>query len=155
MTPQQVKDLINQEIVTNNNNDITALVLNPVLIALADLLSSMVGNDLNDLNTSDKTNVINAINELNQQIQNILNKPLPIIVPEESVEGKRFVGDVAGFFALDMDVYSCWVLTLTADTLIEEINRPDNELNKSGNALRNGRFCINLTSALGKGGRKC
>lgn len=71
------KAIINSNIVTNNNEDITAVVLNMVLTALIDYtkdvnfdlfqaltnLGLKIG-DLSNLNTTDKTNLVNAINEV-------------------------------------------------------------------------------------------
>lgn len=73
------KAIINSNIVTNNNEDITAVVLNMVLTALIDYtkdvnfdlfqaltnLGLKIG-DLSNLNTTDKTNLVNAINEVLQ-----------------------------------------------------------------------------------------
>lgn len=73
----QTKNIIDTNIVTNHNEDITAVVLNMVLTALIDYtkdvnfdlfqaltaLGLKVGN-LNNLNTVDKSSIVNAINEL-------------------------------------------------------------------------------------------
>lgn len=73
----QTKSVIDNNIVTNHNEEITAVVLNMVLTALIDYtkdgdfdlsqalaaLSTKVG-DLNNLNTQDQTNLVNAINEV-------------------------------------------------------------------------------------------
>lgn len=62
---QQAIDNINAYIVENHNNEITANVLNPILIELANLFD-IVG-DLSDLNTVDSDSVVSAINwALNQ-----------------------------------------------------------------------------------------
>lgn len=58
---QQAINNINQYIVENHNNEITANILNPILIELANLFD-LVG-DLSDLNTTDKDSVVDAINE--------------------------------------------------------------------------------------------
>lgn len=63
MTEQQIIDLINQEIATNGNNEITALVLNPILIAMIEQPNDVIG-DLADLDTTDKSSVVDAINEV-------------------------------------------------------------------------------------------
>lgn len=66
---QQVIDNINQYIVENHNNEITANVLNPILIELANLFD-IVG-DLSDLTTEDTSSIVNAINELVESISEI------------------------------------------------------------------------------------
>jgi len=62
-TPQDIINIINQRIVTNGNNEITALVLNPILVAMVQQYIDYIG-DLNSLNTTDKSNIVNAINEI-------------------------------------------------------------------------------------------
>lgn len=63
MTQQEVLDLINQFIVTNGNNEITANVLNPILEEMVNQPNLLIGI-LSQLNTSDQTNLVNAINEV-------------------------------------------------------------------------------------------
>lgn len=75
MTYSELIDYINEWIVTNGNNEITADVLNPVLRAIADWALLNIG-DLDDLSTTDKTNLVNAINEVNQAVSDItINVP--------------------------------------------------------------------------------
>lgn len=73
----QTKNIIDTNIVTNHNEEITAVVLNTVLTAIIDYtkdvnfdlfqalttLELKVGS-LNNLNTVDKSSVVNAINEV-------------------------------------------------------------------------------------------
>lgn len=61
---------IENQIVPNANNEITADVLRPILIDLLNFTDETVG-DLTDLSTSDNSNVVSAINELKSAIDNI------------------------------------------------------------------------------------
>src|SRR5690606_7783499 len=63
MTEAQVLALINQFIVANGNNEITANVLRPILEEMVKQPNDKIG-ELPDLNTTDKTNIVAAINEL-------------------------------------------------------------------------------------------
>lgn len=63
MTYQQAKDLINEWIITNGNNEITAVVLNPILQAINDAWLDTTGNK-DDLDTTDQSSLVAAINEL-------------------------------------------------------------------------------------------
>lgn len=63
MTEAQVLALIQQFIVANGNNEITANVLRPILEAMLQQPNDKIG-DLPDLNTTDKTNIVAAINEV-------------------------------------------------------------------------------------------
>ena len=63
MTEAQVLALINQFIIANGNNEITANVLRPILVAMLQQPNDKVG-ELPDLNTTDKSNIVAAINEL-------------------------------------------------------------------------------------------
>lgn len=63
MTEAQVRALIQQFIVANGNNEITANVLRPILEAMLQQPNDKIG-DLPNLNTTDKTNIVNAINEI-------------------------------------------------------------------------------------------
>lgn len=63
MTEAQVLSEINTYIVANGNNEITANVLNPVLVAMLEQPNDKVG-ELTDLDTTDKTTIVAAINEL-------------------------------------------------------------------------------------------
>src|SRR5690554_6667134 len=67
MNEQDVIDLINQWIVENNNNEITANILNPVLIAMIQQPNLLIG-DLGDLSTGENDNIVDAINWILTQI---------------------------------------------------------------------------------------
>ena len=63
MNEAQVLALINSFIVANGNNEITANVLRPILIAMLEQPNDKVG-ELGDLQTTDKSSIVAAINEL-------------------------------------------------------------------------------------------
>ena len=63
MTEAQVLAIIQQFIVANGNNEITANVLRPILEAMLGQPNDKIG-DLPNLNTTDKANIVAAINEL-------------------------------------------------------------------------------------------
>lgn len=63
MNEAAVLALINLYIVANGNNEITADVLRPVLVAMLQQPNDKVG-ELGDLDTTDQTSIVNAINEL-------------------------------------------------------------------------------------------
>lgn len=63
MTEAQVLALINQFIIANGNNEITADVLRPILVAILSQPNDKVG-ELSDLDTVDQSNIVNAINEV-------------------------------------------------------------------------------------------
>lgn len=63
MTEAQVLALINLYIVANGNNEITADVLRPILVAMLEQPNDKVG-ELSSLSTTDKTSIVNAINEV-------------------------------------------------------------------------------------------
>lgn len=63
MTQQEVLDLINNFIVANGNNEITANVLNPILEEMVNQPNLLIGI-LSQLQTSDQSNLVNAINEV-------------------------------------------------------------------------------------------
>lgn len=67
MTDAQVIALINQYIVTNGNNEITAAVLNPILQAIRQRSQDVTG-DPEDLTTTDTSNLVAAINSLKSEI---------------------------------------------------------------------------------------
>lgn len=63
MTLAQVLALINQFIIQNGNNEITADVLRPILEEMVQQPNDLVG-ELNALQTTDKSNIVSAINEV-------------------------------------------------------------------------------------------
>lgn len=70
MTESQVIALINQWIIANGNNEITADVLRPILLAMVGQPNDVTG-DLSDLSTGANTNLVAAINWLNTQMSGI------------------------------------------------------------------------------------
>lgn len=77
MTQGQVIALINQWIVTNHNNEITAAILNPVLQAMVEQINELTGNT-EDLTTSTQENLVAAINEINQALSEITTTGIQI-----------------------------------------------------------------------------
>lgn len=67
MTDAQVIALINQYIVTNGNNEITAAVLNPILQAIRQRSQDVTG-DPEDLTTTDTSNLVAAINSIQSEV---------------------------------------------------------------------------------------
>lgn len=63
MNEAAVLALINEFIVANGNNEITADVLRPILVAMLEQPNDKVG-ELGDLDTVDQSSIVNAINEL-------------------------------------------------------------------------------------------
>lgn len=71
-TYAQVITQINTYIVANGNNEITADVLNPILILLADFANNNIG-DLDDLTTDQKETIVDAINSLKNNFDDLVN----------------------------------------------------------------------------------
>lgn len=72
MTFAELISKINEFIITNGNNEITAAILNPILKDIAQWAKDTTG-DLSDLTTDTQENLVAAINELNDAIENINN----------------------------------------------------------------------------------
>ena len=70
MSLASVLQLINNNIVPNNNNEITANVLRPILVAMLNQPNELIGS-LSNLSTTANDNLVNAINELKSNIDNI------------------------------------------------------------------------------------
>jgi len=71
-TYAEVISQINTFIVTNHNNEITANVLNPILVLLTDFTNNTIG-DLETLTTDEKDTIVDAINSLKNNLNNITN----------------------------------------------------------------------------------
>lgn len=69
MTPAELLTLINTTIVANGNNEITADVLRPVLVAMVNQINDLVGDE-NNL-PSGSTTVIEAINDISTNASGI------------------------------------------------------------------------------------
>lgn len=63
---------INTFIVSNNNNEITANVLNPVLKVILDFANNNIG-DLATLTTDEKNSIVQSINSLKQNFEDLVN----------------------------------------------------------------------------------
>lgn len=70
MTEAEVLELINNFIVENGNNEITADVLRPILVAMLEQPNDFIGV-LSQLQTSDQSNLVNAINEVYNMVGGI------------------------------------------------------------------------------------
>lgn len=70
MSLATVLALINQEIVPNNNNEITANVLRPILIEMLQQPNELIGL-LSNLTTTANTNLVEAINEINDSFSQL------------------------------------------------------------------------------------
>src|SRR5690606_15753653 len=77
MNYQQVLALIQQFIVANGNNEITANVLRPILEAILAQPNVLIG-DLDDLQTNDQTDLVSAINSLIDQTNQTGNESTKI-----------------------------------------------------------------------------
>ena len=62
--------LINNNIIPNNNNEITADVLRPILIEMLQQPNDLIGV-LGNLQTDDKSNLVNAINEIVEDLDSM------------------------------------------------------------------------------------
>jgi hypothetical protein len=69
-TPANVIALINSGITDNGNNEVTAAVLRPILIAMVDQINDLVG-DPDNLTTTAQV-IVDAINEVKQQISTVI-----------------------------------------------------------------------------------
>lgn len=67
MTRQEVIDMIRLFIIQNNNREITADVLRPILEAILNQPNALIGL-LSNLQTADTTSLVSAINEINNKI---------------------------------------------------------------------------------------
>lgn len=83
MDEQQVLALIQQYIVANGNNEITADVLRPVLEAILAQPNDLIGN-ISALSTTANTNLVDAVNELNTAIQTITGSDIQIFTGIEN-----------------------------------------------------------------------
>lgn len=124
----QTKNIIDTNIVTNHNEDITAIVLNAVSTALIDYtkdvhfdttqnyltLKNQIGQ-LPNLNTVDKSSIVNAINEVLSTGGS---------APYGVVRGKGFIGrsvtaNVSGSYTVDFDdMAEHYILYLNDNTAI-------------------------------------
>lgn len=69
MTKEEVLQQINQSIIANGNEEITADVLRPILEAIVNQANEVVGN-LSELSTDDKSSSVAAINEVHEIAEN-------------------------------------------------------------------------------------
>lgn len=85
-TYSDVIDLINEFIITNGNNEITAAVLNPVLEFMTDFANNNMG-DLSLLTTDLTDDLVSAINSLKQNFDDLSNNGVQLYtgVPNPNV----------------------------------------------------------------------
>jgi hypothetical protein len=102
MTYTELIAFITEWIATNGNNEITADVLRPVLIAIAERSEDVTG-DLADLSTSDQSNLVAAINEIAALVGNragyvqlYIGMPSPNTTPPASFTFADFYMQVDG-----------------------------------------------------------
>ena len=82
MTPSEVITLINTELPTNGNNEITAVVLRPILIAMVEQINDLVGLESNLPDGT--TNVISALSTVtNQKLRNYVEVSESYVVKEQ------------------------------------------------------------------------
>lgn len=93
MTKQEVIQLIQQWIVANGNNEITANVLRPILEAMLLQPNDLIG-DLTDLNTTENTSLVAAINESLNSTGASLNLYTGTGLPTETPPPVYTIGDL-------------------------------------------------------------
>jgi len=126
MTLAQVIALINQWIVANGDNEITADVLRPILLSISQQPNDLIG-DLEDLTTDSQTNLVEAINELNQSIQEVSGITIfsgantPITTPPVGFTTGDFYAQVSG-----LSTISFWQFNGTQWVEIRELIDDDN-----------------------------
>lgn len=126
-TYAQVIALINQYIITNGNNEITANILNPVLQFITNFANNTIG-DLDDLTTDQQDDIVSAINSIKQNFDDLVNKGIqlhtginnPNIIPPSSYNYADF------YMQLDIDQNPVYLwqwngLEWTTDMIIPEI----------------------------------
>lgn len=107
MTQAQVLLLIQQNIVQNNNEEITADVLRPILEEMLNQPNILIG-DLDDLGTVDQTTIVAAINELLAEINSATGVVIhygtgtPDVTPPASFDLTDYYVQQAGTITLGM-----------------------------------------------------
>lgn len=118
MNEAAVLALINLYIVANGNNEITADVLRPVLVAMLEQPNDKIG-ELTDLDTTDKTSIVNAINELVSASGGTFNVHTGTQDPNITPPGSFGIGDwfVRNGTSLYQYNGNTWVLLQSAGTI--------------------------------------
>lgn len=135
MTQAQVEALINSVVYTNANQEITAALMNPMLIAMLTQPNDAIG-DLGDLDTTTQTNLVSAINEVFNIVDSYTTEITvhtgtndPNVVPPASFQApdiyKRVVaGDVLGVWMYNG---TSWI------SIIPTENPPEKHVTIGGN----------------------
>lgn len=113
MNEAQVLQMIMDVVIANGNNEITANILRPVLIAMLQQPNDEIG-DLNDLQTTAQANLVDAINELigstGGGITILTGTTDPNLVPPTgAVIGDFYIwndGSLKGFFQYNGDEWA-------------------------------------------------
>lgn len=110
MTLAEVITLINSEIIPNNNNEITANVLRPILIEMLQQPNDLIG-DLSTLTTSDNSNIVNAINELNDDLTQIsgINIFQGVGDPNSNTPSGAVIADFYSELDVSSSVVGLWI----------------------------------------------
>lgn len=106
MTEAQVIAMIQQYIVENHNEEITANVLRPILEAMVSQPNDLIG-DLDSLTTTYKNDLVGAINEVHTLSQNGLTIHYGTDLPNDTPPAGQDLGD---FYAQidNTDIVSFW-----------------------------------------------
>lgn len=111
MTEAEVLAEINTYIVANGNNEITANVLRPVLVAMLEQPNDKIG-ELASLDTTDKTTIVNAINEIVNSSASGFDIHVGTADPNVTPPGSFGIGDwyVRNGTSLYQNNGSSWIL---------------------------------------------
>ena len=111
--PQDIRDVINEFIVTNGNNEITAIVLNPILISIIDYIDAEVGDRDNlTLYASNLVSAINLVEENGNVLKLHAGTNDPNIVPPASYSVGDFYNQTSSGTTIAFYQYngSNWIL---------------------------------------------
>ena len=112
-TPQDIRDVINEFIVPNGNNQITASVLNPILIDMIDYIDNAVGIMANlTLSASNLVDAINLVEENGNALKMHAGVNDPNITPPASFSTGDFYNQTSSGNTVALYQYNgfIWVL---------------------------------------------
>lgn len=115
-----IQEIINS-IVANNNNEITADILRPVLVLMVEQANNIVGK-LQNLNTSTKSNTVAAINEVLSLVSNaggitvLSGTADPNVTPPSGVQLGDFYNRTSGSQTIGFYIYTGNDFFLLEDT---------------------------------------
>lgn len=130
MNEAAVLALINSYIVANGNNDITADVLRPILVAMLEQPNDKVG-ELADLDTTDKDSVVDAVNEIYSLIGGGFEVHSGTADPNVTPPGSYSIGDwyIRSGSSLYQYNGTTWVLLKSSGTIItDDVEYPGSPL---------------------------